>query len=94
MINKIKENFKKLFQVTNFCYSNRWGGFDCILCRKGFTTETQYNEHEKGDIHQKNLKNFNNNSNLEKSKMNFIDTIANKYLSTNKDEKNYIYEFY
>ena len=53
----------------------------------GFTTETQYNEHEKGDIHQINLKSFNNNSNLEKSKMNFIDTIANKYISTNKNEK-------
>ena len=92
MINKLKENFRKLFQVTNFCYANRWGGFDCILCRMGFTTETQYNEHEKGDIHQNNLKNFKNNSNIEKSKMNFIDTIANKYLSTNNNENNYIYE--
>ena len=92
LINKLKENFRKLFQVTNFCYTNRWGGFDCILCRMGFTTETQYNEHEKGDIHQNNLKNFKNNSNIEKSKMNFIDTIANKYLSTNNNENNYIYE--
>ena len=87
LINKIKEKFRKLFQVTNFCYSNRWGGFDCILCRMGFTTETQYNEHEKGDIHQNNLNNFS----IEKSKMNFIDTIANKYLS-NKNENNYVYE--
>jgi len=87
LINKIKEKFRKLFQVTNFCYSNRWGGFDCILCRMGFTTETQYNEHEKGDIHQNNLNNFS----IEKSKMNFIDTIANKYLS-DKNEKSYIYE--
>ena len=88
LINKIKETFRKLFQVTNFCYSNRWGGFDCILCRMGFTTETQYNEHENGDIHQNNLKNIKNN---EKSKMNFIDTIANKYL-TNNNKNNYIYE--
>ena len=91
LINKIKENFRKLFQVTNFCYSNRWGGFDCILCRMGFTTETQYNEHEKGEIHQNNLKNFKNNSNIEKTKMNFIDTIANKYLSKS-NQNNYIYE--
>ena len=91
LIHKIKENFKKLFQVTNFCYSNRWGGFDCILCRMGFTTETQYNEHEKGEIHQNNLKNF--NSNNDKSKMNFIDTIANKYIKNNNDDKNnYIFE--
>ena len=87
LINKIKEKFRKLFQVTNFCYSNRWGGFDCILCRMGFTTETQYNEHEKGDIHQNNLNNFS----IEKSKMNFIDTIANKYLS-DSNENNYVYE--
>jgi len=91
LIDKIKEKFRKLFQVTNFCYSNRWGGFDCILCRMGFTTETQYNEHEKGDIHQNNLNNFKNNSNTEKSKMNFIDTIANKYLKNN-NENNYIFE--
>ena len=91
LINKIKENFRKFFQVTNFCYSNRWGGFDCILCRMGFTTETQYNEHEKGEIHQNNLKNFKNNSNVEKTKINFIDTIANKYLSKS-NQNNYIYE--
>ena len=90
LISKIKENFRKLFQVTNFCYSNRWGGFDCILCRMGFTTETQYNEHEKGEIHQNNLKNC-KNSNIEKSKMNFIDTIESKYLSNN-NSNNYIYE--
>jgi len=91
-INKIKENFKKLFQLKNFCYSNRWGGFDCILCRMGFTTETQYNEHEKGEIHKNNLKDFQDETNIEKSKMNFIDTIASKYLSSNNENKNYIYD--
>ena len=92
MINKIKENFRKLFQTKNFCYSNRWGGFDCILCRMGFTTETQYNEHDKGEIHQNNLKNFKNESNFEESKMNFIDTISSKYLYKNSDNNNYIYD--
>ena len=97
LIKRIKENFKKLFKVTNFCYSNRWGGFDCILCRMGFTTETQYNEHEKGELHQNVLKNMKNNESIESSKMNFIDTISNKYLSS-KNEKNsdndnyYIYD--
>ena len=97
LISRIKDNFKKLFKVTNFCYSNRWGGFDCILCRMGFTTETQYNEHEKGELHQNVLKNMKNNESIENSKMNFIDTISNKYLSS-KNEKNsdndnyYIYD--
>ena len=97
LIKRIKENFKKLFKVTNFCYSNRWGGFDCILCRMGFTTETQYNEHEKGELHQNVLKNMKNNESIENSNMNFIDTISNKYLSS-KNEKNsdndnyYIYD--
>ena len=94
LINKIKENFRKLFQLKNFCYSNRWGGFDCILCRMGFTTETQYNEHENGEIHQNNLKNLKTDSTIEKTKINFIDSISEKYLSS-KNEKNntnnYIY---
>ena len=96
LINKIKENFRKLFQLKNFCYSNRWSGFDCILCRMGFTTETQYNEHECGEIHQNNLKNFKDESSIEKSKTNFIDTIASKYLSSkkekNNDDNDYIYD--
>ena len=91
LINKIKENFRKLFQLKNFCYANRWGGFDCILCRMGFTTETQYNEHENGEIHKNNLKNFKDESDIEKSKMNFIDSISSKYLS-NKNDNNYIYD--
>ena len=95
LINKIKENFRKLFQLKNFCYSNRWGGFDCILCRMGFTTETQYNEHENGEIHQNNLKNLKTDSNIEKTKINFIDSISEKYLSSkneNNNTNNYIYE--
>ena len=91
LINKIKENFRKLFQLKNFCYANRWAGFDCILCRMGFTTETQYNEHENGEIHKNNLKNFKDESDIEKSKMNFIDSISSKYLS-NKNDNNYIYD--
>ena len=95
LINKIKENFKKLFQLKNFCYANRWGGFDCILCRMGFTTETQYNEHENGEIHKNNLKNFKNEADIETTKMNFIDSISTKYLShknENNNENNYIYD--
>ena len=95
MINNIKENFRKLFQLNNFCYSNRWGGFDCILCRMEFTTEIQYNEYENGEIHQNNLKNLKNDLNIDQTKINFIDSISEKYFSSkneNNNSNNYIYE--
>ena len=74
-INDVKSNFGKLFKINNFCFSNRWGGFDCVLCRMGFTTESQYNEHEKGEIHLNNLDNIRDKNN----KNNFIDSISFKY---------------
>lgn len=74
----LKEKFTKLFRVTNFCYSNRWGGFDCVLCRMGFTTESQYNEHEKNEIHVNNVKDFKLKSSSHSSS--FIDEIAQKYM--------------
>jgi selenocysteine lyase/cysteine desulfurase/tRNA(Ile)-lysidine synthase TilS/MesJ len=48
-------DFSKLFQISNFCYSNRWGSFDCVLCRMTFLQESQYNEHERQDIHKNNI---------------------------------------
>jgi len=27
----IKNKFVSLFNITNFCYSNRWGSYDCII---------------------------------------------------------------
>jgi len=54
-LNLIKNKFVSLFKLTNFCYSNRWGSYDCILCRMTFLNESQYNEHEKSSIHTKNL---------------------------------------
>ena len=74
-IEDIKINFGKLFKINNFCYSNRWGGFDCVLCRMGFTTESQYNEHEKGEIHINNINNIQSNN----KNNNFIDSISSKY---------------
>ena len=74
-INDVKSNFGILFKINNFCFSNRWGGFDCVLCRMGFTTESQYNEHEKGEIHLNNLDNIRDKNN----KNNFIDSISFKY---------------
>jgi hypothetical protein len=51
----IKNKFVSLFNITNFCYSNRWGSYDCILCRMTFLNESQYNEHEKNSTHKNNL---------------------------------------
>ena len=51
----LKIKFKNLFNVTNFCYSNRWGSYDCTLCRMTFLNESQYNEHEKSSTHKNNL---------------------------------------
>lgn len=51
----IKNKFTSLFNLNNFCYSNRWGSYDCILCRMTFLNESQYNEHEKTSTHKNNL---------------------------------------
>ena len=87
LIENIKLKYQKLFNINNFCYANRWGGFDCVMCRMGFTTESQYNEHEKGDIHQNNLEN-NKINNTKNKKSNFIDSISEKYKIS---DENFIY---
>jgi hypothetical protein len=54
-VDNIQHKFISLFNINNFCYSNRWGSYDCILCRMTFLNETQYNDHEKTSTHKKNL---------------------------------------
>jgi hypothetical protein len=54
-LDHIKNKFITLFNLTNFCYSNRWGSYDCQLCRMTFLNESQYNEHEKTSTHKNNL---------------------------------------
>lgn len=51
----IKSKFISLYNLKNFCFSNRWGSFDCLLCRMTFLNESQYNEHEKTSTHKNNL---------------------------------------
>ena len=85
LIIDIKEQYSKLFLYTNYCYSNRWGGFDCIICRMNFTTEAQYNEHANNDIHKNNLKEANI---LEKNKS-FVDEIGKAF---NYESKDFIYQ--
>lgn len=55
LIEETKQAYIKLFEISNFCYSNRWGSYDCILCRMTFLQESQYNEHEKQETHKNNL---------------------------------------
>ena len=52
-----------------------------------FTTETQYNEHEKNEIHINNLKNLKNN--IKNIKNNFIDLISKQY---DLNSKTFIYD--
>ena len=51
----IQSQYKKLFNITNFCVKNRWGSYDFTLCRMAFLQESQYNEHEKHEVHTLNL---------------------------------------
>lgn len=54
-IEEVVEKYVHLFQIANFCYLNRWGSYDCILCRMTFLQESQYNEHETKEVHLSNL---------------------------------------
>ncbi len=54
-VDEIISEYIKLFEIYNFCYKNRWGSYDCVLCRMTFLQESQYNDHEKNEIHIANL---------------------------------------
>lgn len=54
-ITELINQFNSLFNITNFCFYNRWGSYDCILCRMTFINESQYNQHEESDAHKSNL---------------------------------------
>jgi selenocysteine lyase/cysteine desulfurase/tRNA(Ile)-lysidine synthase TilS/MesJ len=55
LIESVMAKFVQLFKINNFCYFNRWGSYDCILCRMTFLQESQYNDHEKTTTHLSNL---------------------------------------
>lgn len=75
LLTDIQLQYSRLFQATNFCYANRWGGFDCVLCRIGFTMESQYNEHSLNEIHLTNLSSLK----MKTSKESFIDEITQHF---------------
>jgi len=86
IIEDIYLKFSTLFEISNFCYLNRWGSYDCTLCRMTFSQESQYNEHESGDVHKFNLEKCARIDNkifkfdFKKSKENFIfELLKNSY---------------
>lgn len=57
LLTEIQLRFKEIYEIHNFLFANRWGSFDCLLCKMTFESESQYNEHEKDQLHQSNLSN-------------------------------------
>eukprot|EP00826_Nyctotherus_ovalis_P025188 TRINITY_DN19497_c0_g1_i2.p1 TRINITY_DN19497_c0_g1~~TRINITY_DN19497_c0_g1_i2.p1 ORF type:complete len:273 (-),score=52.47 TRINITY_DN19497_c0_g1_i2:9-782(-) len=57
-INKLIKAMKvgEAIEEKNFCFENRWGSFDCILCNMPFLNKGQYQEHEKSERHTERLK--------------------------------------
>ncbi len=56
---KVRELVKgesKATTAQNYCYMNRWGSYDCVLCSMPFSNKGLYQEHEKSRIHEGQLK--------------------------------------
>lgn len=95
LIDNILNEYKELFLYENYCYSNRWGGFDCVLCRMNFTTETQYNEHEKGETHKTKVNEIKSNDNINSSlpfKQIYTSFITRITANYNHLSKSFIYD--
>ena len=56
LINTLQQKFKEIYEIHNFLFANRWGTFDCLLCKMTFESETLFNNHENDSIHKENLK--------------------------------------
>lgn len=46
----------------NFCKQNRWGSYDCILCKTILKTHGQYEQHAQSDFHKRNIEIFKQNN--------------------------------
>jgi hypothetical protein len=40
---------------VNFCKQNRWGSFDCVLCKTLMRSLSQYESHAQTEYHQRNV---------------------------------------
>ena len=89
LIKKITNEFKELFININFCFKYKENNNNyitkCILCKVELKNEGDYHRHIKGEIHQKFLKEYQNNPGKELFEMHehsicdFIDIIRKKY---------------
>jgi hypothetical protein len=43
---------------VNFCKQNRWGSFDCILCKTIMKSLGQYEQHALTEFHKRNVEIF------------------------------------
>lgn len=55
----LKNKFTELYDIHNFMFLNRWGVYECTVCKESFESESQFNFHEQQDTHQENIKRVN-----------------------------------
>ena len=46
---------------VNFCKQNRWGSYDCILCKTLMRSLAQYESHAQTPYHKRNVEVFHQN---------------------------------
>lgn len=56
---EIRRKYMEIYEIHNFLFANRWGTFDCLLCKMTFSIESQFLSHENDFHHQSNLKRMN-----------------------------------
>lgn len=55
-LNDLKAKFTELFDIHNFMFINRWGVYECKVCKESFQSESQFNFHEQTENHIENTK--------------------------------------
>jgi len=52
------QNFNIEVNNVNFCQQNRWGSFDCIICKTIMKSLAQFEQHAKTELHKRNVEIF------------------------------------
>jgi hypothetical protein len=52
----LKSKFKELYDIHNFMFINRWGVYECTVCKESFQSESLFNLHEQTNNHIENIK--------------------------------------
>lgn len=55
-LNDLKAKFTELYDIHNFMFINRWGVYECKVCKESFQSESQFNFHEQTENHLENTK--------------------------------------